>query len=616
MTSARTVRLWDLESMSPLCASSPDSSQLRALAFVPGAQQLCSATKDGVKVWGWETGTSTAGSSLRLRGAGTVLCEGVTELRAADDGDTMLGCSCASNFVSTFSVVVPDLVRAMSVREGLGLAAADAKRSSSSSSSAAGDKERPPFSVIGSPELIARARNHGPGPSTAAAAAVAADGTYPPPPAYAQASSSSDAGSGGSKEVGPGRADSPPRISPFASRYAEAKGSSSSSSVSPPGALGAALGGPVGTRLGAKSVAPSSSSSGPQVRVLYHERHDDHRQALRAPQHQHQEPRAGGVDVGVGVGVGRDDHAGSAAEYADDFEDDELFHRGPSAVSSGRARDRDGERGRSVGETKGSPGQEQRAAGREAKTGVDMATSMGASFLLQAGAGVVSAPSPVQSQPQGQGQRAVGRYDAAACEAQLDRMLAAGPTFTSMLSTRLTSLRLLRRLWERGDLAGVLDLLASLHESSRHDQLQLCLLADFLCAVELRGNGLCLDSCVKLLPLLDDMLSAAAGDRTGAGSPPSASPGTHVAHAALRSLCSLCEAFGDLIRVTRGAVSGGQGIAPGLDLSREERLSKCNACWSVLARVRGQLPFLRGAYARSHVMFDALDRFERLVHGM
>jgi hypothetical protein len=28
------------------------------------------------------------------------------------------------------------------------------------------------------------------------------------------------------------------------------------------------------------------------------------------------------------------------------------------------------------------------------------------------------------------------------------------------------------------------------------------------------------------------------------------------------------------------AVSGGQGIAPGLDLSREERLSKCNACWS------------------------------------
>jgi hypothetical protein len=165
-------------------------------------------------------------------------------------------------------------------------------------------------------------------------------------------------------------------------------------------------------------------------------------------------------------------------------------------------------------------------------------------------------------------------------------------------------------------LAGVLDLLASLHESSRHDQLQLCLLADFLCAVELRGNGLCLDSCVKLLPLLDDMLSAAAGDRTGAGSPPSASPGTHVAHAALRSLCSLCEAFGDLIRVTRGAVSGGQGIAPGLDLSREERLSKCNACWSVLARVRGQLPFLRGAYARSHVVFDALDRFERLVHGM
>ena len=53
--------------------------------------------------------------------------------------------------------------------------------------------------------------------------------------------------------------------------------------------------------------------------------------------------------------------------------------------------------------------------------------------------------------------------------------------------------------------------------------------------------------------------------------------------AAIDSTSMLCEAFGDLITQTRAV------RIIGVDLSREERLKKCNRCYESLYRIRKRL---------------------------
>lgn len=571
--------------MAPLCSTSPDSSFVRAMAFVPGKSQLCSATKDGMKIWAWESSATASGSSatlaLKLKGAASVPWEGVSDIRGGAEADVLLGCSCASNFVSTYSMNLTDLIRSMSIREGLGLAegkGADGKRTPGGGEK---ERERPPFSVIGSPEAIPRssARN--------ASAGLASMGA---PPLYSE----------DSKLPSP-TALSPPRASSFASRYADSKSS-------PPSHLSVAT----GNRHGAKSIPA----------VMYHDR-DDVGMDFKSPQHSgaahvsaERGPNAtnqlyglpGGpaatstthTSTSTGVGDGPDDY-----EY--DFEDDELFQgkgRMPSAAVPGKS-------------VKNKASQESKSGKAAA---VDMATSMSDSFLrvqLEA-AGPIDRPGMQRND--GHDQRYVqpqSKYSTAACEAQVDRMLSHAPAFSSMLSTRLSSLRMLRRLWEKGELADVIDYLCNIHESSRHDPLQLCLLADFLLAVELRGNGLCLDSCVRLLPLLDGMLRGLGeGGMDGSGGLGSIGSGEHVVNATYRSLINLLEAFAELIRTTRQH-SGYSGL-PGapVDLSREERLGKCNLCHSILMRIRGHSAVLRNNFSKSRRILDAVDRYDSLMHGM
>jgi hypothetical protein len=179
----------------------------------------------------------------------------------------------------------------------------------------------------------------------------------------------------------------------------------------------------------------------------------------------------------------------------------------------------------------------------------------------------------------------------------LDQLLTdAGPARTA-LAQRLQSLKLMRLLWERGETADAIDHLTVLSDALQHSVGNLSTLADFFDAVELKGNGLNLDSCVKLLPILEAMISHSTVYSS-----------EHVMYATLKSLASLAEGYGELIRNTRATII----VSGGVDLSREARLNKCNACYAVFMRVDGRTDMLKRQFRASRTTVDMLDVFHDL----
>lgn len=199
----------------------------------------------------------------------------------------------------------------------------------------------------------------------------------------------------------------------------------------------------------------------------------------------------------------------------------------------------------------------------------------------------------------------------------LDRMISSSGAVAVGLSQRLTSLRLLKKLWVKGDLLDVIDYVQTLSRGAAHDSAHLTPLADFFSSVQLRsaGPGLTLDACVGFMTALDAIVTA--NERGTAGLVSSANtancPGSaYIVGAVVKSFTELCEGFGELIRSTR-AVSVG-----GVDFSREERLRKCNACHAVLERLKGRLDGLRQqAQRRRDVgLLEGIDRLRPLVEAV
>lgn len=176
----------------------------------------------------------------------------------------------------------------------------------------------------------------------------------------------------------------------------------------------------------------------------------------------------------------------------------------------------------------------------------------------------------------------------------LEQLLGESIPARSALAQRLQSLKLLRLLWERGEINDCIDHLVVLSDTLSHNSANLATLADFFDAAELRGNGLSLDSCVRLLPVLESMLVMERGF-----------PSEHVMYATFKSFTSLATGFGDLIRNTRATIV----ISGGVDLSREERLNKCNACFEVFSRVAGRIDQFKRQYRASRSTVDILDVF-------
>ncbi|CAM9990367.1 unnamed protein product, partial [Phaeothamnion confervicola] len=114
--------------------------------------------------------------------------------------------------------------------------------------------------------------------------------------------------------------------------------------------------------------------------------------------------------------------------------------------------------------------------------------------------------------------------------------------------------------------------------------------ADFLAAVRFEGDGVSLDTCAALLPLLEELLRLVDAPRAAA--------------AALSSALYLSRAFAPLVRDTLGLVGGGGiggggGGALGVDVAWEERRERCRRCHEGFARV--QRVMSRAIYRDSRV---------------
>jgi hypothetical protein len=175
-------------------------------------------------------------------------------------------------------------------------------------------------------------------------------------------------------------------------------------------------------------------------------------------------------------------------------------------------------------------------------------------------------------------------------ESIVDSLNHSGAQIAVELSERLATLRALRSQWVQGDSIQVISRLLVIFDESLENggnENDLVALSDFLSAADLKTDGLNLDACTKLLPLFESMLNECMHL-------------PHVIKATVDSTAMLCNAFGDLIRQTRAAV------VVGVDLSREERLRKCNSCHASLFRIRKRLEAVMRAYGHKEGNTKAL----------
>lgn len=100
---------------------------------------------------------------------------------------------------------------------------------------------------------------------------------------------------------------------------------------------------------------------------------------------------------------------------------------------------------------------------------------------------------------------------------------------------------------------------------------------------------------MKLLPILDEMISAPEGWGS-----------EHVTISVFKSLSSLAESFGDLIRQTRSILSAG-----GVDLSREARLIKCNLCYGVFVKVKNRADQVRHQFRKNARVMEVVESFQK-----
>ena len=173
-------------------------------------------------------------------------------------------------------------------------------------------------------------------------------------------------------------------------------------------------------------------------------------------------------------------------------------------------------------------------------------------------------------------------------------VLVAGTRLLPQLTQRIGLVRILRKFWERGEVADIVAQLVTMREGARHDRVQMLALGDFFGVTSLNSLTLTLDVCVDLLPILEEMVS----DGT-----------EYVVFAAFKGIVTLLEAFGDLIRQTRSTISVG-----GVDISREERLKKCSSCHDVLIRIKSSLPVLRNKIRLNKPLVALMDSVKQSVN--
>eukprot|EP01034_Spumella_vulgaris_P022747 gene22747-28905_t len=114
ITSARTVRLWDLATMQPTFTTPAESSPVRAIAFSNMGNALVTSAKDILKVWSIDAGEEGASSGPPMRFVDSFDMQWgdrIADMRMSDNSQLVAG-SFSSNFVGVHSIDLAEVLAA------------------------------------------------------------------------------------------------------------------------------------------------------------------------------------------------------------------------------------------------------------------------------------------------------------------------------------------------------------------------------------------------------------------------------------------------------------------------------------------------------------------------
>mmetsp|Transcript_13082 Transcript_13082/g.19727 ORF Transcript_13082/g.19727 Transcript_13082/m.19727 type:complete len:819 (-) Transcript_13082:122-2578(-) len=613
-TSSRSVKFWDLQSMEEIGHTTPDSTQVRSITFSDAGTRLCTANNDTLRIWSWDPVT--------LQHSQSIGWEKVSDMRVAPESDTLVAGTFTSNFVSLWSVDLAEMCeeQSASVEEAEDKSYAqgndtqkDAPRQPQSQSARSKPDHMPLHDIEDDNDD---------------------DEPYVPPvrQAYESSPEKHEIISAGAPEVHweGGKSAVDMATSMGESFLQRLKDEEAYGKVSEEWS--------VHDRLPPSSVSRYPQGRRPQTR--------DREQAVASRRQDRRVGRGAGAapvvpldnrDSGkdgyglavvglrpsTGVSPSHKDNLKADNIKADIKQDAKLEARNPpqhkylsntpspTCENEYESRPRAGDAKRSVADASSGPSadnshrrvasdryqarhQSLPAEPPHHRAASDNYVPMREKSPVARGLSddLARASNVISDLPQQVTDRDIDRM-----HDTVEKLTSQSDLAVSVLSQRLTNIRLLRQYWERGDMTFIIEHMKTIQSTGSHDTSQLVVLSDFLTMVDLKNSVVTLDVCGQLLPVLDTALDSGNGA---------------LVSAALRGVVSLCESFGELVRQTRMAAATGGGV----DISREERLRKCNVSHATFSKIRNKLDSLRHHHRRNIALRGIVDRVQPLLADM
>jgi WD40 repeat protein len=619
VTSNRNVRLWDLETMEPLSNTPPDSSPIRAMAFSGDGNSIFTGTKDSLKVFNWEPTT-------KLKNSVDIGWDKVAELRISPDGSKLTAGSFNSNFVSVWSVDLDKLSDA-----------ADSKRTQPQS------VQRPARSKEVQGESSSRGFSRGndrdsnnvdhqADAKSAGHSAVSHTNNGGGVDAPVMEWSSDEARTDMASTMGASvrrRMEEMQKIASIEEELSESKignpmrrqedyckasvpsaaDAINSISLSSRGAQSASVNSAAAdnSRPAREAESPSSSSSA-----------DRNRKQLGSPPPSSSGNRRDSYDRVVTTAVPTRPRSGMERASTPVAGSRGRTPVKPPTRAGNDARDHpaseEADRNKLRSGSRNTGGQSDPSSASDPKSTREEALRAAA---RRAAAASLAAANPASSANGRSDERPNSRIYVNGSDRDdlrgvsreqreddvssiLDRVIGNSAATAAALSQRLSSMKILKRLWMKGDLQEVVEYMDSLVHGAVHDPSQLVLLADMFASVELKGNNFTLQICVGFMSILDAMVSTAGGLRVSA-----------VVCAALKGFTELCVGFGDLIKSARSIQLGGA-----VDLTKEERLRKCHACHGVVFKMKERFEKIKQLHRADYRLMDIMDNLTPLVENI
>jgi WD40 repeat protein len=622
VTSNRNVRLWDLETMEPLSNTPSDSSPIRAMAFSGDGNSIFTGTKDSLKVFNWEPTT-------KLKNSVDIGWDKVAEFRISPDGSKLTAGSFNSNFVSVWSVELDKLSDA-----------ADSKRTQpqsvqrpARSKEVQGDSSSRGFSRGNDRDnsnIDYQADAKSAGHSAVSHTHSGGEGDAPVME-WASDEARTDMASTMGASVRR-RMEEMQKIASIEEEFSESKIgnqmrrqedyckasvpsaadainniSLSSRSAQSPQVNSAAAD---NSRPARDTESPSSSSadrnrkqlSSPPPSSSSSNRRDSYDRVVTTAVPSR--PRSGMERASTPVAGSRGRTPVKVPARAVNDVRDARDH--PGSEEADRNKLRSGSRntgGQSDPSSASDPKSTREEALRAAARRAAAASLSAANPASSASGRSDERPAPRvyvngsdREEPRGMSREQ--REDDVS--SVLDRVIGNSGSTAAALSQRLSSMRILKRLWMKGDLQEVVEYMDTLVHGAVHDPSQLVLLADMFTAVELKGNNFTLQICVGFMSILDAMVSTSDGLRVSA-----------IVCAALKGFTELCVGFGELIKSARSIQLGGA-----VDLTKEERLRKCHACHGVVYKMKERFEKIKQLHRADYRLMDIMDNLTPLVENI